>query len=155
MRIKSLVPVLLISSALLAGCSAAEVAAPPRGAVAVKSSAPAPAPSSSANLCESWSQLTASVSSLKSINVVSGGVASVQTAVSNITKNLDAFQAAAKGQFGPQVTNMKAALSTAQTAVQNAAANPSVSALLPLVTAVAGVGTAYNEMKSAVASRCS
>lgn len=155
---KSLVPVLLISSALLAGCSAADVAAPARGPSAVASTEPTTAPTaepSSANLCEAWSDLTTSITDLRSINIVSGGVGAVQTAVNNIQAKLDAFQASARTEFGPQVTAMRTALTTTGDAAQAAVASPGAATVLPVVTGIASVVTAYNGLKTAVSSRCS
>jgi hypothetical protein len=151
---KSLVPVLLISSALLAGCSAADVASPARAPSAAASVTPSPLPSAG-NLCEAWDGLRTSITDLRSINIVSGGVAAVQTAVNNIQTQLDAFQSVARTEFGPQVTDLRSALSTVSDAVKNAAASPGPATILPVVTGIAGVVSAYNGLKDAVSSRCS
>lgn len=150
MRVRRFLPVFAV--VVLAACSSNSTS----------SSTPAPAPQASASasasastdLCTAWSDLKTSVANLKKIDVVSGGTNAIQTAMQDVQAKFDTFHAAARTDFGPQATAMSDALSTAQTALQNAAASPGIGTIGALATSVSGVISAFNSLQTAVSSRC-
>ena len=147
-RVRMIVPAaILVAVGLVAGCSATTVAATP--SAPAMSASPSPAP-----FCASFNQLKASVGDLRNVNPISGGMASVTSAIGTIQTNLNDFQAAASTQFGSQVTQFKASLSSVQSAAQAATSTPSASTIASVVASIAGVVSSYNALQSAVANRC-
>jgi ABC-type glycerol-3-phosphate transport system substrate-binding protein len=144
------VPALLIAAALLAGCSSGAGSAPTTPTTAGTS----PSASSTAAVCVAAADLKTAIGGLASINVASGGLSSVQQALDNVKTKLDAFQAAARSDFGPQATQLRTALSNLQTALATATTSPNVSTMASVATSVGDVISSYNSLKIAVATRC-
>jgi hypothetical protein len=150
-RLRTVLPALaLIVTALVAGCSSTDTASSSSPSSAVSPSTGSTAPA----FCASATQLQTSIKDLRSINVITGGVSAVQTAITKIQTNLDAFQSAAKDQFGPQIAELRTSLSTVQKAVSAAASNVSVSTLTGIATSIPGVVSSYSTLQKAITTQC-
>ena len=150
-RVRTVLPALaLIVTGLVAGCSSTNTATGPSPSSAASPSASASKPA----FCAASDQLQTSIKDLRSLNVITGGVSAVQTAITKIQTNLDAFQTAAKDQFGPQIADLRTSLSNVQKAVSAAASNVSVSTLTAIATSIPGVVTSYTTLQKAITSQC-
>jgi hypothetical protein len=147
-RVRTVLPALaLIATGLVAGCSSTDAVS--------GSSAPSPsAAASTPAYCAAASQLQTSIKDLRSLNVITGGVSAVQAAVTKIQTNLNAFQTAAKDQFGPEITQLRTSLSTVQKAVSAAASNVNVSTLTAIATSIPAVLSSYSALQKAITSHC-
>jgi hypothetical protein len=151
---------LVVLAALLAGCSGVTSATQSRGA----ESAATPTPSVPASLppsspgepayCAPMRQLEADVRALGSPSVVAGGLSAVQQGVDKILADLNAVQAAAQADFGPQATNLRTSLTSLKTALQNVQSDLSTDTVSAVVTAAASVVASYGALRDAVANRC-
>lgn len=149
-RVRTVLPALaLIATGLVAGCASTNTAAGSPSTTAspsVTSTKPA--------FCAASDQLQTSIKDLKSLNVITGGVSAVQTAITKIQTNLNAFQTAAKDQFGTEITALRESLATTQKAVSAAASNVNVSTLTAVATSIPGVLTSYSALQKAVTTKC-
>lgn len=145
---------MLLLAGLVGGCASTKTEAGSSPSASSVSGPPAPSASGSAAFCPAADDLKTSVSDLRNINVVSGGVAAIQQAIAKIQTNLNAFQAAAQSQFGPEITQLRTSLSGVQTALQSAKGNLNISSITAIATSVAGVVGSYNTLHSAISSRC-
>jgi hypothetical protein len=136
----------LIVAGPVAGCAAAGAATPARVVANPAASAPA--------YCASADKLKQSISALRSVDVVHGGLGAVQTSVTTIQANLSDFQAAATSEFGPDVTALRTSLSNLQTALTTAGGNVNASTLLTVVGDVSSVVNSYTTLQKTVKSRC-
>lgn len=137
-------PALLIIAGLT-GCASATTTTPVRAAAS--SSAPA--------YCASAEKLKDSIKALGSVDVVHGGLSAVQSAVTTISKNLDDFQAAARSDFGPDVTALRTSLGNLQTALSSVVGGKAdASTLITVVGDISSVVNNYNTLQKAVSARC-
>ncbi len=149
---------MLIAIAALAGCSSTGTTSsspsPTPSPTTSSAAPPAGTASPSADLCTTWDDLTTAVTDLQKINVVSGGVSAVQNALQNVQDKFDTFASTARSQFSPQVNQMRDALRTLRSAVNEASASPGATTIASVVSAAGEVGTAFNALHDAVKSRC-
>jgi hypothetical protein len=144
----------VLSLGLLAGCAATTTTATQAPAMRTGApSAPGGAASASDDVCAASANLKASVSDLTTLTM-SDGLPGVQTKVQAIQTNLDAFQAAAKSEYGPQVAALRSALTNLQSALGALGASPGMAALAGVVPQVTAVITAWNGLQQAVSTRC-
>jgi uncharacterized lipoprotein NlpE involved in copper resistance len=129
------------------GAAVATGASPSSGVATSTAASPEP-------YCTAADNLKTSVGDLRKINIVGGGLAAVQQAVTNIQTNLTAFETASKSQFGTQVTELRSSLSGVQNALQAAKANTNISTLGGVVASVTGVVSSYTALQNAISSRC-
>ncbi|HKD98061.1 MAG TPA: hypothetical protein VKB69_10715 [Micromonosporaceae bacterium] len=151
-RVARAVPALMIAVALAAGCSSGSNSSP--STPATPPSTPSPTATATGAVCAAASDLKTAVNRLASINVASGGLSSVQAALADVSAKLDAFQAAAHNDFGPQVSAMRNALSKLRTALASASGSPSVSTIAGVATSVGDVVASYNSLRASVATVC-
>jgi hypothetical protein len=81
------------------------------------------------------------------VNEVKTDLAEVKTAVTNFTND-------AKGQWQPQTSSLKSALTSLQSEVQKLAANPTTAGVSSVVTALGQVSTAAQQLFAAVGKDC-
>ena len=86
--------------------------------------------------------------------MLSGGLSGIQTKVTTVQTNLTAFQQSARGQFGPQVSAMRGALSALKSGVSAAVANPGVSTIAAVAKDVAAVVSTYKALATAIKTSC-
>jgi hypothetical protein len=164
---RALPAVLVFLGLLISGCSTAATvqsnpSAPayPSGAASAPVSEPASAPTSTGptasatELCADAATLKSSISDLASVNVLSGGLSGIQTKVTTIQTNLTALQQSAQGQFGPEISAMRGAVSTLRSGVSAATANPGISTIAAVAKDVAAVVSTYKALDTAVRTTC-
>ncbi len=153
---------LAFTAALVAGCSSSgnpsPTSAPGTSTAATSPGGTGTGSSGGASagkpaFCDAANKLKASVGALGSLSV-SSGIAGLQTAIDNIQTSLNEFQAAAQSQFGPEVQQMRTALSDVQAAIRAAGASPSSSSITAIGTSAAAVVAAYTALQKAIATRC-
>jgi len=163
-RLSLRVLVVALALAFVAACSSSNTGSsvpspqPIPGTTAESSPGAAPTPSSSftsgaPSYCAAYANLAASVRALSELNATSG-FTGVQNALMNVGSALDAFQAEAKSNFKPQVSDFRSSLTTAQAALKTAIASPSSANLTSLGTSLAAVLSSYSTLQTAVAQRC-
>ena len=124
------------------------------------SSSPAAAspsvPAASSALCADAAALRTSLGKLTKIqasagqgavNEVKADLAEVKAAATNLTSD-------AKGQWQPQTSGLKSALTSLQTEVQKLAANPTTAGVSSVVTTLGQVSTAAQQLFAAVGKNC-
>jgi soluble cytochrome b562 len=74
--------------------------------------------------------------------------------VNNIQTSLTEFHTAAQSQFGPEVQQMRKALTDVQSAIRTASASPSTSSVTAIGTGAAAVVAAYSTLQSKISSHC-
>jgi len=132
----------LALSALAAGCSSSSSTS----SGSTSSSKPA--------YCSGGQQLKTSVQGLGKVNVTSGGMNSVQTALKNVDTSAQKFDNEAKGAFSSQTTALRNALSGLQSDLKSLHGTPSTGTLQALVSQGAKVETAAAGLQSAWSAKC-
>ena len=122
---------ILVLSGLAAGCS---------------SSKPA--------YCTDAANLKTSVSNLGNVNVAANGLSSLQSALSSVQTNANAFASDAKSAFPSQTTALQNSVSSLGTAITSAKGQPPLTAAAAVVPAVAQVKTSAGAVQSAVSGTC-
>jgi hypothetical protein len=93
-----------------------------------------------AQLCADRDALKTSITDLSPAEVVSGGVAGLQSTLTEIKDNLAAVRASAGDQLQPEIDEFQTALQELETAVQNVGSG-GVAGLVPAVTKVVQAGS--------------
>jgi hypothetical protein len=155
---RAMMAALALIGALVAGCSngtSTPTPTPTPGATTAPTSPAGGGGASSGTpaYCAAANKLKASVGALGSLSV-SSGLTGVQTAIDNIQASLTEFQTAARSQFGPQIQQMRTALSDVKSAIRAASASPSTSSATAIGTAAAAVVAAYTALQKEISSRC-
>jgi hypothetical protein len=104
--------------------------------------------------CTDASQLKTSVQDLGNVNINVHDLSSVSTAVSKVQADATAFATDAKSAYPSQTTALKNSLSSLETAVKSAMAQPSVTTVAAVVSSVTQVKTAADNVQSAVKGTC-
>ena len=104
--------------------------------------------------CTAASQLKTSVQDLGNVNINVHDLSSVNTAVSKVQANAKTFATDVKSAYPTQTTALKNSLSSLQTAVKSAMAQPSVTTVAALVSSVTQVKTAASNLQSAASGKC-
>jgi hypothetical protein len=78
----------------------------------------------------------------------------IKSNLADVQSKLNALTAQARGQWHAQTTDLKAALGKLQTATSDLAANPGVSTVSGVVTALGGVTTAASNLLAAMSTDC-
>jgi hypothetical protein len=104
--------------------------------------------------CTDASQLKTSVQDLGNVNINVHDLSSVDTAVSKVQADAEKFAADAKSAYPSQTTALKNSLSSLETAVKSAMAQPSVTTVAAVVSSVSQVKTAADSVQSAVKGTC-
>jgi hypothetical protein len=104
--------------------------------------------------CTDASQLKTSVHDLGNVTVNVNDLSSVNTAVSKVQTNAKTFVADVKSAYPSQTTTLKTSLSSLETAVKSAMAQPSVTTVAAVVSSVTQVKTAADNAQTAVKGKC-
>jgi hypothetical protein len=149
-------PVLCVLALLTAGCSSSSSSSAGAGAstTAPPASASATAPSTDAALCADAAALRTSLNELIHVNVGSGAASQITTNLNNVRTALSTLISNAHGQFQPQTSALSTALSNLGTAVSTLASSPGASSIAGVVAALGRVGTAGQNLLSALNTSC-
>jgi hypothetical protein len=132
-RMTLIVPVVLAAAALVAaGCGS--------------SSKPA--------YCSDVTDLENSVNSLKSVQLNSNTISTLETDVQKVQTNANAVVSSAKQDFPNQTTALESSVSALSTSVKALPPSPTPQQLLTLATQVASTVSAADNFKSATNSAC-
>ena len=123
-------------------------------AVLVLSGLAAGCSSSKPAYCTAASQLKTSVHDLGSITVNIHDLSSVSTAVSKVSSDAKTFASEAKSAYPSQTTALKNSLSGLQTAITSARAQPSLTTVAAVVSAITQVKTSAGNLQNAAAGKC-
>jgi hypothetical protein len=104
--------------------------------------------------CADADQLKTSVQDLGNVNINVHDLSSVDTAVSKVQANAKKFASDAKSAYPSQTTALKTSLSSLETAVKSAMAQPSLTTVAAVVSSVTQVKTAADNVQSAVKGTC-
>ncbi len=139
--------------ALLAACGTGS--STPSGGV-TSASAPPSSPTAVATgpLCADAAALRASLSKLTHVTIGMGAAAEISADLAEVKSNLDTLTANAGAQWHAQTAALKAALTTAGTAVKNLASQPSAAGVSAVVSAIGKVNTAAQNLLAAVNTDC-
>ncbi len=135
------VVVALGAGLLSAACSSSSTTTSSGASASAAASSPASSPSANAALCADAAALRASLEKLTHISVGSGAASEIKTNLADVQSKLNTLTAQAHGQWDAQTSALKASLGKLQTATSKLSANPSVSAVSDVVTALGGVTT--------------
>ena len=147
----------VLLAALAAGCgssgSASPGSTPSGGTSSPTAAATTPSPGNSA-LCANAAALRAALNKLRhvtvgpgTVNEITADIQNVKTALTNLTSN-------AHGQWQAQTSALKAALDKVSTAVSSFRANPGISTVSDVVSALGEVSTAAQNLLAAVNTSC-
>jgi hypothetical protein len=104
--------------------------------------------------CTAASQLKTSVQDLGNVNINIHDLSSVNTAVSKVQADAKTFASEAKSAYPSQTTALQNSLSSLETAVKSAMAQPSVTTVAAVVSSVTQVKTASDNAQTAVKGKC-
>jgi hypothetical protein len=104
--------------------------------------------------CADASQLKTSVNDLGNVTINVHDLSSVNTAVGKVQADAKKLATDVKSAYPSQTTALKNSLSSLETAVKSAMAQPSVTTVAAVVPSVTQVKTAAANMQTAVKGKC-
>ena len=104
--------------------------------------------------CSNVSDLEGSVQELKSVELESGALATLEADLKKVQTNADAVVGSAKEDFPTETSALKSAVSSLSTAVGQLPAAPTPQELLALATQIDTTVSAAEELSSATESAC-
>jgi hypothetical protein len=104
--------------------------------------------------CTDADQLKTSVQDLGNVNINVHDLSSVNTAVSKVQADATTFASDAKSAYPSQTTALKTSLSSLETAVKSAMAQPSLTTVAAVVSSVTQVKTAADNLQTAAKGTC-
>jgi hypothetical protein len=104
--------------------------------------------------CAAASQLKTSVHDLGNVNINVHDLSSVNTAVSKVQADAKTFASEAKSAYPSQTTALQNSVSSLETAVTSAMAQPSLTTVAAVVSSVTQVKTAAGNAQTAVKGKC-
>jgi hypothetical protein len=104
--------------------------------------------------CAAASQLKTSVQALGNVNINVHDLSSVNTAVSKVQADAKTFVSEAKSAYPSQTTALQNSVSSLETAVKSAMAQPSLTTVAAVVSSVTQVKTAADNAQTAVKGKC-
>jgi hypothetical protein len=110
--------------------------------------------SSKPDYCTAADQLKTSVQDLGNITINVHDLGSVNTAVSKVEADAKTFASEAKSAYPSQTTALQNSLSSLETAVKSAMAQPSLTTVAAVVSSVTQVKTAADNVQTAVKGTC-
>jgi hypothetical protein len=140
-------------AAVAAGLAVLAAAGCGSGSSTSSASAP-PTSSTTSVLCTDAAALRTSLGKLTHLNVGAGTVNEIKTNLTDVQASLTTFVNDAKGQYQAQSSALKSATAKLEAAVKNVKANPGVSALAGVTTALGDVNTAAQSLLAAVNTHC-
>jgi hypothetical protein len=123
-------------------------------AVLVLSGLAAGCSSSKPAYCTDADQLKTSVQDLGNVNINVHDLSSVNTAVSKVQADATTFASDAKSAYPSQTTALKTSLSSLETAVKSAMAQPSLTTVAAVASSVTQVKTAADNLQTAANGKC-
>ena len=110
--------------------------------------------SSKPDYCSNVSDLQQSVNDLKSIQLQSGALSTIQTDVQKVQSNATAVVSSAKQDFPTQTSALQSSVSTLSATINALPASPTPQQLVPLAPQIRSVGTAAQNLSNATNSAC-
>ena len=104
--------------------------------------------------CSNVSALQQSVDNLKSVQLQSGAVSTLQTDVQAVQSNANAVVSSAKADFPSQTSALQSSVSSLSTTIKKLPSSPTAKQLLPLAPEINSVVTAAQGLSSATSSAC-
>jgi hypothetical protein len=104
--------------------------------------------------CSNVSDLKQSVDDLKSVQLDSGVLSTVQTDVQKVQSNANAVVSSAKQDFPTETTALESSVSILFTSINKLPPSPTPQQLLALVPQIRSVGTAAQGLSGATSSAC-
>ena len=104
--------------------------------------------------CSNVSDLQQSVDDLKSVQLQSGALSTLQTDVQKVQSNTNAVVSSAKADFPSETSTLQSSVSSLSTSIEQLPASPTRQQLLPLAPQVNSVVTAAQGISSATSSAC-
>jgi hypothetical protein len=142
---------LLAAAGCGSGSSTSSASAPVTSAASSPSAA---SPAATSVLCTDAAALRTSLGKLTHLNVGAGTANEIKTNLTDVQASLTTFVNDAKGQWQAQTSALKAANAKLEVAVKSLTANPSVSAVASVTTALGDVNTAAQNLLAAVNTHC-
>jgi hypothetical protein len=104
--------------------------------------------------CSDVTNLENSVNSLKSVQLNSNTISTLQTDVQKVQTNANAVVSSAKQDFPNETSALQSSVSTLSNSIKALPASPTAQQLLPLAPQVASAVSAADNLKSATSSAC-
>jgi hypothetical protein len=104
--------------------------------------------------CTDAANLKTSVSNLGNVNVAKNGLGSLQTALSSVQANANAFASDAKSAYPSQTTALQNSVSSLGTAITSAKGQPPLTAAAAVASSVTQVKTSASALQSAISGTC-
>ena len=104
--------------------------------------------------CSNVSDLQSSVDTLKSVQLQSGVLSTLQTDLQAVRTNADAVVSSAKADFPNETSALQSSVSRLATAIQKLPSSPTPQQLAPLVPKIDSTVTAAQDFQSATSSAC-
>lgn len=104
--------------------------------------------------CSDVSDLQSSVDELKSVDLGTDTLSTVQTDVEAIQSDSNAVVSSAKADFPDETSALESSVSTLSTSVKELPASPTAEQLLALAPQIASTVSAADNLKSATSSAC-
>jgi hypothetical protein len=105
-------------------------------------------------LCQDAAALRTSLGALMHVTVGTGSANKIKADLADVKTKLASFSAQAHGQYHAQTAATKTALRKLQTATANLAANPGLSTVPAVVTALGGVTSSATSLLAAISTGC-
>ena len=104
--------------------------------------------------CSNVSDLQQSVDDLKNVQLESGSLSSLQTAIQKVQSDADAVVSSAKEDFPNETSALKSSVSSLSTTIEELPSSPTAQQLAALAPEINGVVTAAKDLDSATNSEC-
>jgi hypothetical protein len=104
--------------------------------------------------CSDVSALQSSVDDLKSVQLQSGALTTLQTDLQTVQTNANAVVSSAKQDFPSQTSALQSSVSSLSKTIKGLPSSPTPQQLLPLAPEIKSVVTAAQDLSSATSSAC-
>jgi hypothetical protein len=104
--------------------------------------------------CADRSNLQQSVSDLKGVDVVSGGLGAVQSQLAKIDANTKALVASAKADFPQQTSAISSSVAALNASAKSLGSSPSATGAVSVAQDVSSVVTAFQSFSDATKDKC-
>lgn len=104
--------------------------------------------------CSNVSDLQQSVDDLKSVQLESGAISTLQTDVQKVQSNANAVVSSAKQDFPSETSALESSVSSLSTTIKQLPPAPTPQQLLPLAPQISSVVTAAQDFSSTTSSAC-
>ena len=104
--------------------------------------------------CSNVSDLQQSVDDLKNVQLESGALSSLQTAIQEVQSDADAVVSSAREDFPNETSALRSSVSSLSTTIEELPSSPTAQQLAALAPEINGVVTAAKDLDSATNSEC-